>query len=139
IGWGLAVVELAPQRLQFRGRVALERRQAGNHRIGHFADSRDFGSTGPLWWAAQSSELSPQSGDKGLDFRARRRMRPAARISAISEMRSGVLSRAVATGFEGPSRTAPQAPGMYETRATAASPGRRFGGSGSAVALVEPN
>ena len=28
---------------------------------------------------------------------------------------------------------------MYETRATAASPGRRFGGSGSAVALVEPN
>src|SRR5262249_19277637 len=38
----------------------------------------------PLCWASVSSEKSASPGNNPLDFRARRRMSPAARISAIS-------------------------------------------------------
>ena len=47
----------------------------------------------------KSSELSPESRDKGLDCRARRRMRPAARISAISARRSAAAMRHGGIGF----------------------------------------
>jgi hypothetical protein len=55
----------------------------------------------------QSSEISPDIGKKGLDIRARMRIRPRARISPISAIRSlaslcpaaqvgGILERATA-------------------------------------------
>ena len=90
VGRRLGLEEIAPLAASDRGVGAVFRAATrAKNGVGHVRASCELGvGMTALVRARQSSELSPPSADNGLDFRARRRMRPAARISPISSSRS---------------------------------------------------